>query len=250
MSSFRPIVLGVAILLASPPRGAAQDPKLWDSVVAKYAGPDGFDYEGARADPAALRAHRTFVAQLAAMPENAPLADWLNAYNALVVHAVLQRYPIDSVRSVPRFFRGIEYEVAAQQRTLDDIEHGIIRERFDDPRVHVALNCGAKSCPPLHSRAFTSNTVDATLTALSREVVGNPRFIELNENSIGVSKIFFWYSEDFEASSGSVLRWLKRYDSQGKLAPYPDSTKLRRLPYDWTLNAAPKRADPKRPDRR
>ncbi|MEM8608322.1 MAG: DUF547 domain-containing protein [Myxococcota bacterium] len=239
MTSIRSIGLGLGLLLALPSLAGAQDARLWDTVLVEYARPGGFDYEGVLEDPEALRAQRAFIAQLATMPEEAPLADWLNAYNALVVHAVLERYPLDSVRSVTRFFRGIKYQVAGKARTLDDLEHGIIRPRFKDPRIHVALNCGAKSCPPLHGRAFTSATLDQTLDELSRRAVRNPAFVKLHEDSIDLSKIFFWYSADFEEGSGSILNWLKQYDTEGKLSAYGDSTKLRRMPYDWSLNRAP-----------
>ena len=220
---------------------SAQDTLLWDGVLAKYAKPRGFDYPGLLADREARRDHRDFVAQLATMPEEAPLADWLNAYNALVVDAVLQRFPLTSVREVPRFFRSVKYQVAGKKRSLDDLEHGIIRPRFEDPRIHVALNCGAQSCPPLHPKAFVSRTLDATLDELSRAVVGDPSFVRVEEDSLSVSKIFHWYSEDFEKEAGSVLDWLKRYDAAGRLDRFTSATRLRRLPYDWKLNMLPAR---------
>ena len=236
---YRRLALGIGLLLCTPEMSRAQDALLWDGVLAKYAKPYGFDYRGLLADREARRAHRGFVAQLATMPEEAPLADWLNAYNALVVDAVLQRFPLPSVREVPRFFRSIKYEVAGKKRSLDDLEHGIIRPRFEDPRIHVALNCGARSCPPLHPRAFVSSTLDATLDALSRAVVGDPSFVQVEEDSLSVSRIFHWYSEDFEKDAGSVLEWLQRYDAAGRLDGFTKATRLKRLPYDWKLNVEP-----------
>lgn len=122
-----------------------------------------------------------------------------------------------------------------------DLEHGIIRPRFEDPRIHVALNCGAQSCPPLHPKAFVSRTLDATLDELSRAVVGDPSLVRVEEDSLSVSKIFHWYSEDFEKEAGSVLDWLKRYDAAGRLDRFTSATRLRRLPYDWKLNMLPAR---------
>ena len=59
--------------------------------------------------------------------------------------------------------------------TLDQIENQVIRPRFHDPRVHAALNCGARSCPPLHGHAFTEANLERNLTSMMQRMVRNTR---------------------------------------------------------------------------
>src|SRR6185503_1557470 len=100
-------------------------------------------YGGLKADTAAMADLQHAYDSLGSMPDQAGLADWINAYNIVVVHSVVARYPIRSVRDVNGFFDHAQHRVGGQQRTLDAIENRVIRERFHDARVHAALNCGA-----------------------------------------------------------------------------------------------------------
>ena len=42
-----------------------------------------------------------------------------------------------------------------------------IRQKFGEPRVHVALNCASKSCPPLNREAFRGDKLDRQLEKLA-----------------------------------------------------------------------------------
>jgi len=235
-------VLGSLALAAMPTAAQAQRPDTdaWDRVLRRYARQGGVDYAGLKADAAARADLDRFVRSAGAMRETEPLASWLNAYNALVVSAIVSRVPMrGGVQQVPGFFNRIRYRVAGRMRTLDELENQIIRPRFHDARVHAALNCGARSCPPLESRAFRQSSVDATLTRLARAMVASNRHVEARSGRLALSSIFDWFRSDFERDGGgTVAGWVRRYDATGKLRGLPSSPPISFKPYDWRLNEA------------
>jgi hypothetical protein len=235
MTPTRIATLLAALLLAlSPGSASALDADPWDEVLQAHARRGGMDYAALKADDAAMAKLDAFLADVARMPESAGLADWLNAYNAIVVKSVLEVYPLRSVRSVDGFFDGKQHRVAGAMRTLDDIENRIVRPRFHDARVHFALNCAAKSCPALHGRAFRQRSLSRTLDRLVRRAVANRRHVRVADGELKVSEIFHWFSEDFERDGGSIRGWL---ESQGvDLSAVPESAEVGRITYDWRLN--------------
>jgi len=242
LTRFRnPVALGALVLglLLSAFPGAAQalDVAPWQRVLTAHVRGGGFDYAGLRADPERLADLNRFVEAVGAMDDGEPLASWLNAYNALVVHGIITRYPLDSVRDVDGFFNTVTHRIAGHSRTLDYVENQVIRPRFHDARIHVALNCGARSCPALSSRAFTTRTLDRDLDRLARAAVANRRHVRVVDGGLRVSEIFFWFSADFERDAGSVVGWLKRFGGEA-ITALPDDAPLSRLRYDWRLNAA------------
>jgi len=218
----------------------ALDVAPWDRVLRAHANRGGLDYAALAADSAARADLETFLASVATMPESEPLYAWLNAYNAIVAKSVIARYPIRTVRDVPGFFDRAQHRVAARMRTLDQIENQIVRPRFHDARVHAALNCGARSCPALASRAFTAGNVDASLTRLARALVANDLHVRVRGGTLELSSIFTWFSADFIRDAGSVRGWIDRYDGTRKLANVPASAPTRERTYDWRLNDAPR----------
>jgi hypothetical protein len=240
-----PLRAGVRVLLAltlllglagQAPREPGPSAAAWDRVLRAHARGGRLDYGGLRADAARMRDLDAFLAEVRTMNEDAPLAAWLDAYNALVVKSVLARLPIASVRDVPGFFDRARHRVAGEDRTLDEIENRVIRRRFRDARVHVALSCAALGCPPLHGRAFGASDLDATLDRLARAVVASDRYVVRTGDGLRISEIFFWYREDFERDAGSIVAWLARYDARGRLAGVGEEPRLERIPYDWRLN--------------
>jgi hypothetical protein len=213
---------------------AALDPAALDAVLRKHVRGGRVDYRALKADADARAQLEAFLDAAAKMPESAPLASWLNVYNALVIQLVLERYPIGSVMDVPGFFKELKRTVAGKARTLDEIEHAIIRKRFPDARVHMALNCGAVACPPLQARAFRGADLDQNLDALVRAAMADELHVKREGAKLRVSALFFWFAEDFERDAGSVLAWIKRYGPP-TLAGLPDDTELVQREYDWKL---------------
>jgi len=208
-------------------------------VLHQHVKSAGVDYAALKADAASVRRLQAFLQASADMPETASLAHWLNVYNARVLQLVVEHYPLDSVRAVPGFFDRRTLVVAKTPRTLDALENEVIRARFEDARVHVALHCAAVSCPPLSPTPFTPETLDATLDRLARATVASPRHVRLAHGVLHHSKIFEWFEADFVRDAGSVLAWIKRYSKDPAIRALPKDTPGVAVPYDWALADAP-----------
>ena len=155
-------------------------------------------------------------------------AFWINAYNAFTLKLIIDHYPIKSIRDL---HHGNPWDVAwiqlgSNKYTLNQIEKDILIKGFGDPRVHFAINCAAKSCPPLSKIAFTSLNVEAQLEELTRNFINNDSFNQLSESQAAVSRIFEWYAEDF----GQVSDYLRKYGSVASIGPITYTN------YDWSLN--------------
>lgn len=202
-----------------------------------------------------------YYAQLAAVtPEtykswnrNQQLAFMMNAYNALTLLAIIEQEPLkNSIKDIPGVWSSKKFQVAGESKTLNNIEHDIIRPIFNEPRIHAALVCAAKSCPPLRSEPFTAENVDAQLEDQVKKWLARPDSgfrIDRQENKVYLSKIFDWYGDDWKPDfaakdqfSGddkqkAVLNFISNYVSAEDQA-YLKAGKYQvsYLDYDWSLN--------------
>jgi hypothetical protein len=184
------------------------------------------------------------------------LAFLINAYNAWTVELILTKYPdLESIKDLGSVFQSPWkkkfFRLLGQERSLDDVEHGMIRApgAFDDPRIHVGVVCASIGCPMLRPEAFTPEKLDAQLDDGMRRFLGDAsrnRF-DAASGRLRVSKIFDWYGKDFEQGHkgyDSLKATFARHAAQ--LAATPDAqAKLRSgdyrldfLDYDWKLNDA------------
>ena len=213
----------------------------FNAVLAKHLKLGRIDFTALQADTAAKAQLQAYVEAVAGMPESEPLSSWINAYNVLVIHAVLERYPLKSVKDAEggdfRFFREIRYTVAGKERSLDDIENGVIRPRFEDARIHVALNCGALSCPPLAPKAFEAATLDADLDRLATVTVNDGHHVYLKDGKLVVNEIFKWFEPDFTRDEGSLLKWIQAYSENPAIDGLSSEVVVEVYPYDWALSA-------------
>lgn len=166
------------------------------------------------------------------------LAFYLNAYNALTMNAVLERWPIESVMQVEGFFDDRKHRVAGRELTLNQLENDILRsEVYAEPRIHFAVNCASASCPPLRPEPFAAQELEAQLAAATRDFV---RATTRREGrTVWLSKIFEWFAGDFERVGGVrafVASQLAGADAEAVRDP---GTRLRYDEYDWALNARP-----------
>ncbi len=179
------------------------------------------------------------------------LAYYLNAYNAQVLAGVLEKGPdISSAwgwsQSGAGFFVGRKIRVDGKTLNLKKLEDQEVRERFQDPRVHAALNCASGGCPRLPREPFEAERLDAQLGAAMKEFVLTERACSVEEASrtVRLSKIFSWFEEDFldyETKQGNteprLLDYLNRYRPQQ--AQIPRDFSVRFQPYDKSLNQQP-----------
>jgi hypothetical protein len=234
---------------AAAARAAGPDVDAWGRVLARFRDGAGLDYAGLRAERADLDA---FLGGLAApLPpgwsKGERQAFWINAYNAVTVHHVLERYPgIRSVREVDGFFDALPFPVAGERLTLDEIE---TRARdLGDPRVHFAVVCASRSCPTLRAEPYRGTAVEEQLAEDTRRFLADPAKglrLERAENVLWLSSIFKWYAGDFTGSStlvaffarGGVVEWLLPHLPPELAAEIRKSEPaVRYLDYDWALN--------------
>ncbi|MCA9666384.1 MAG: DUF547 domain-containing protein [Myxococcales bacterium] len=232
-------VAASALLISLGARDArAVSHKPFDKILRKYVRGGRVDYAGIKAN-----AQKQLDAYVASVGKSKPggskkakLAFYINAYNATVIKAIVDRYPISSVMKVKGFFDKVKHKIAGRMMTLNQLENGVIRPTFKDARVHFALVCGARSCPPLMSRAFSAARVDKDLDRLTATFLKkNHHGVRIKGGDVHVSKLFQWYKKDFVANAGSVNKFITKY-RRGVDAPKIATSTLKFLPYSWALN--------------
>jgi hypothetical protein len=159
-------------------------------------------------------------------------AFWINAYNLTVIQGIVHNYPLDSPLAVKGFFDAITYKVGGKSLTLNDIENKMLRAKYDEPRFHFVLVCGAKGCPPLISEAYMPTTLEQQLQRQTIKALNDPSFIRVSEGTVALSEIFKWYREDFVKQGLSEHEFLNRYRNN-KIST---ASEITYYPYNWKLN--------------
>ncbi len=190
------------------------------------------------------------------------IAFWINLYNVLVIHGVIELGIKDSVKEIRNFFRKIQYQIEDMFYSPDDVEHGILRGnkrppnsffksfknkdkrlmfviRPMDPRIHFALVCASSSCPPIE--IYTSENLDKELNISGKTFLNSGGIIiDKERKNISLSRIFKWYGEDFGKNQPEKLNFLATflYDKEDRefLKNYADNIKIHYQDYDWRLN--------------
>ena len=173
--------------------------------------------------------------------ENEKLAYWINAYNAFTIQLILN-HAGDNLKSIKDIGARIKIpfvntpwdvkfiNIGGKKMDLNNIEHGIIRKAFKEPRIHFALVCAAKSCPPLRNEAFEASRLDQQLNSQAEKFINDPSKNKISKSDVSVSKIFDWYGGDFKPTP--IIDILNKY-SKTKIEP---KTKISYNTYDWALN--------------
>ncbi|MCP5246339.1 MAG: DUF547 domain-containing protein [Burkholderiales bacterium] len=182
------------------------------------------------------------------------LAFLINAYNAFTIELILTRYPkLDSIKDLGSFlsspWKKEFVPLLGKLRSLDDIEHGMIRNPgdYNEPRIHFAVNCASIGCPALLNEAFTGEKLEQQLEAVTKAFLEDRSRNRFNPSTgrLEVSKIFDWYSKDFESGWGgwrSLKQFLTHYadsltdNEQEKRTVAAGNFRVRYLDYDWKLN--------------
>lgn len=246
-------LLGRSILGAGPANAACTpiDPShaAWTAILGQWVRTGRVDYAGlARNGQPALDAYLATLsgacaADYAASTTPQRIAFWLNAYNAFTVRLILNHYPIRSIRRIG-WLPGAAFReefvpmpgLKGKTISLDDIEHGTLRSAFREPRIHFALVCAARSCPPLRGEAYRGADLDRQLREQGRIFLNDPakNRVDVAAKTLRLSAIFKWFREDFETAAGSVPSFVAPYlDDRG--VSVADFT-VRYLDYDWALN--------------
>lgn len=196
---------------------------------------------------------KAYIAQLAAVDVRAlgraeQFAYWANLYNAKTLDIVADAYPVASIKDISlggglvAAFTGGPWKAkvvtaGGAALSLDDIEHGIMRPVFKDPRVHYAVNCASIGCPNLPLAPFNGKDLEAQLDAAARAFVNHPRGVTVAGKDVIVSSIYHWYKADFGGTDRGLLAHLRRYAQPPLLGKLKDATEIADHRYDWSLNS-------------
>jgi hypothetical protein len=193
--------------------------------------------------------------------ENDRLAYWINAYNSTVIKGVVEYYPINSVEDVEEpallfffpsksgFFLFQRFTYGSIETNLYQLENSVFRDRFDDPRIHFALNCASSSCPRLPRQPFYPESLEYQLQEETKNFINSPENVryDSNGNVLYLSSIFDWYEDDF-------INWIKGHYPEQKptlanfvmkyllpetfqsIGQSVENLKIVFLPYDWGIN--------------
>ena len=180
--------------------------------------------------------------------EKERIAFWIDLYNSTAVDAVLEGYPVASIRDVGR----VPFAVFRQERislpnllgrsvSLDFVEKVILLPEFRDPRVHAALVCASRSCPALRAEPYDGTSLDEQLDSAVRAFVSDPARNRWDpvSRTLSLSKIFDWYAADFGGAEG-VRAWGARYLPANVAAAVRSGASIEFREYDWALNDVPR----------
>lgn len=156
---------------------------------------------------------------------------YVNLYNAATIDLILDNYPTTSIKDLDdgKTWDVKRVRLGKERLSLNEIEHEILRKRWDDPRVHVAVNCAAASCPALFL-AESDEELNAMLDESMRAFVNDTTKNTITSDTLYLSKIFEWYADDF----GDIKTYIKSYVADPELIG--DKVVVRYRPYDWSLN--------------
>lgn len=191
--------------------------------------------------------------------KNNQMAFLINAYNAFTLKLILNNYPdIESIRDLGGLIFSSPWDIKfftlfGKKTDLDHIEHGILRKKYNEPRIHFAVNCASKGCPALQKRAYVGDKLNEQLESATIQFMRDPernRFIK-DKNRLELSSIFNWFSGDF-TKKGSVQNYVAPYitddpeiqeilkdkGSSGGIGGIlnKNSVDIKYLEYDWSLN--------------
>ncbi|HYI08340.1 MAG TPA: DUF547 domain-containing protein [Thermoanaerobaculia bacterium] len=246
-------IAAALVLLALTAPLYAADLAQWNRILTAYYDPaQGLDYKALKArDAATVQAVRQALGKVnvAALTPKQQLAHWINVYNVNTVATILENYPVKSIRDIStdpiirlNVFKKDRIPVGGAKMSLNDVENDKIRAGFKDPRIHFAINCAAKSCPPLRTEAYVGERLDAQLDDQTRKFLTGPRGVRFRRDGdtlvITTTKIMDWFGEDFDKWGGGRTAFIRKYIPADKQQMIDQAKKveLRYDDYDWSLN--------------
>ena len=246
--------------------------KKFNTLLSSYVSEDGLiNYGAIKAKPLTLYSYLEEIAELKLallkeMDEGEQIAFYINAYNALTIKSIVENYPIqstlseklqefpkNSIRQIKGVWKKNKHHLHGEMLSLDEIEHKILRVKYNEPRIHMALVCAALSCPPLRAEAYTGGKLEKQLAEQSEVFLKTEAGLRVNSTHKGaqvfISPIFKWFGRDFIAYKNqeikgnwseeqrAVLGFVRRY-APAKIGDSIEkgNYSLKYSDYDWTLN--------------
>lgn len=240
---------------------------LLNEIVIEKGAETAVDYDRLKSNPASLNNYLTSLEsvnkkEFDSWNKNERLAFLINAYNAFTLKLIINNYPeIDSIRDLGGLIFSSPWDkkfftLFGKKTSLGYIEHDVLREEYDEPRIHFAVNCASKSCPALQKKAYVADKVDEQLENAAIQFMRNTKYnrFDPEKKLLEISSIFTWFTKDF-TKSGSLQNYIAPYisddpeiqvlllDDKTKTASAGIGSTLKQnaikiiyLDYDWSLN--------------
>ena len=233
MHSVVKMILITFAIMAFPWQPTAQDYKVFDKLLKTYVDPNGrVNYKMPTKEKTAINQVLDQLQKINTqkLNEKARLAFYINLYNLTTLKVIADNYPIKSIKDIKG---GKIWDIGlmvlnGKSYSLNELENQLIRGQYKEPRIHFLINCGAKSCPPLHTEAFTEKNIDELMDKRTRQFINDALSNTITPKQIKISKIFDWYQTDF----GNLVSFINRYSKTKVL----NNAKISFMDYDWDLN--------------
>ncbi|MBW1710300.1 MAG: DUF547 domain-containing protein [Deltaproteobacteria bacterium] len=219
------------------------DYNLYEDLLKQYVVKGVVNYRGFKDEEAKLDKFLQVLEEtdISGLSRDEQFAFYVNAYNAWTIKLILSGYPgVKSIKDLGSVFKSPWKKkivrIGGDVITLNDLEHGILRPQFKDPRIHFAVNCASKSCPIIGSERYLGSSLNKQLDDATRNFLNDSRHNRLEGQTLYVSEIFKWYDEDFNEG---VVNFFLKYaegDLKKKLEQNKAQIKIKYIKYDWSLN--------------
>lgn len=218
---------------------------VFDSLLRKHVNEAGWvDYQGFLRDSAQFKEYLQLLGTHHPNDEHwsreERIAYWINAYNAFTIKLIMDHYPVASIKDIKN---GIPFvntvwdikfiNIEGAEYDLNNIEHGILRPKYNEPRIHFAVNCASISCPKLQRFAYTGEALDQQLDQAARDFLNDPDKNKIAADQLELSKILSWYWGDFKDQYNSRVELVNKYVEEVSVNP---DAEIDYLEYDWGLN--------------
>ncbi len=227
-------------------QGKSPSHSLFNKLLAKNVSSDGrVNYKGFAKDSLEFN---QYLKILSSNPPNEKtwtreeqMAYWVNAYNAFTIKLITRYYPLKSIKDIGSSIQipfvntpwDVKFIVIGKDKMdLNNIEHGILRKKFNDPRIHMVLVCASKSCPVLLNEAYDPRRLDEQLTKQTKIFLEDVKRNKVAADQAQLSMIFKWYAMDFDKNGNSVRSFINSYSTK----KINSETEISYLDYDWNLN--------------
>ncbi len=217
-------------------------------VLSAHVVDGAVDYAALKSAPDDLRAYLDGVAavkedEFKAWTQPLQIAFLVNLYNAATLQLIVDHYPTKSIKDIGGVlsspWKQPVVRLWGRVTTLDEVEHGLLRARYSEPRIHFALVCAAKSCPPLRSEPFTAEKLDTQLTEQARKFFAQTakNRVDADRQVLWLSPIFDWFHGDFTKDGKSVEEFVAPFFPEAEAKRIrAGGLKVKYTEYDWALN--------------
>ncbi|MBK8720801.1 MAG: DUF547 domain-containing protein [Saprospiraceae bacterium] len=243
MKKLQYLFWGLCFILSHTFAKAQVSHQLWDNLLKKHVDDKGMvDYGGIKADSLVFNTYleilKTNHPNEKKWSKEAQMAYWINAYNAFTVKLIIDNYPLKSIKDIKK---GIPFvntvwdikfiKIGKNTYDLNNIEHSKLRKKFNDPRIHFAINCASLSCPNLSNKAYFPENLSKQLDEAAKNFINDTSKNIIQKNKVQLSKIFSWYQGDF-MQNRTLFDFLNKYS----ITKIDNNASIDYLDYSWNLN--------------